>query len=107
MLEGTVDWQHQRTTAQDTVRRLRGVRDVTNLIPVKPKVTPSDVKRKIEEAFRRNAEIDAGHVLVEAEGGEVVLRGTVPAWAERHEAQRAAWAAPGVTNVENRIAVSP
>jgi osmotically-inducible protein OsmY len=107
MLEGAVDWQHQRTTAQDTVRRLRGVRDVTNLHPGEPKVTPSDVKQKIEEAFRRNAEIDAGHVLVEAAGSKVVLRGSVRSWAEREEASRAAWAAPGITKVDNRIAVSP
>ncbi|MBZ4369528.1 BON domain-containing protein, partial [Mycobacterium tuberculosis] len=73
---------------------------------VKPKVAPSEVRRKIEDALRRSAEVDAGRITVEANGGEVILRGTVRSWAERQEAERAAWAAPGVTRVDNRISIS-
>jgi osmotically-inducible protein OsmY len=70
-------------------------------------VPPTDIKRKIEEAFRRSAEIDANRITVETRGGEIILRGTVRSWAEREEAERAAWAAPGVTKVTNLITVSP
>jgi osmotically-inducible protein OsmY len=77
------------------------------LIRLKPRVTPIEIKRKIEEAFRRSALIDANRVTVEASGGEVMLKGTVRSWAERQEAERAAWLAPGVTRVDNRIQISP
>jgi osmotically-inducible protein OsmY len=73
---------------------------------VKPKVAPFEIRRKIEDAFRRSAEIDASRITVEANGSEVILRGTVRSWAERQEAERAAWAAPGVTRVDNRISIS-
>jgi osmotically-inducible protein OsmY len=104
-LEGEVEWNHQREQAESAVRRIKGVKGITNLIQLKPKVRPDDVKRKIEEAFKRSAEIDANRVTVEANGSEVVLRGTVRSWAERQEAERAAWAAPGVTKVDNRIVI--
>jgi osmotically-inducible protein OsmY len=77
------------------------------LIQLKPRVQPSEIKRKIQDAFKRSAEVDANRITVEANGGEVVLKGTVRSWIEREEAERAAWAAPGVTKVEDRIVVSP
>ena len=106
-LEGEVEWNYQRELAANTVRRLKGVMGVSNLIQVKPRAQPAEVKRKIEEAFRRSAEVDAKHVTVETTGSEVVLRGTVRSWFERQEAERAAWAAPGVTKVDNRLVISP
>jgi osmotically-inducible protein OsmY len=105
-LEGTVDWNYARERAEDAVKRIRGVKGVTNSIELKPKVTPYEIRRKIEDAFRRSAELDASRVTVEANGSEVILRGTVKSWAERQEAERTAWAAPGVTRVDNRIAIS-
>jgi osmotically-inducible protein OsmY len=105
-LEGNVEWNYSRERAESAVKRARGVKGVTNSIVVKPKVAAHEIRRKIEDAFRRSAEIDASRVTVEANGSEVVLRGTVKAWAERQEAERAAWAAPGVTKVDNRITVS-
>jgi osmotically-inducible protein OsmY len=106
-LEGAVEWQYQKTTAETAVRRVKGVKGVTNAITVKPKVEPSELQRKIMEAFRRNAEVDANRITVEAHGSEVILKGTVRSWIEREEAERVAWSAPGITHVEDRIVVSP
>jgi osmotically-inducible protein OsmY len=106
-LEGEVEWQYQRVTAEQAVRGVKGVRGVSNLIKLKPRVQPSELKKKIQEAFRRGAEVDANRIIVEANGGEVILKGTVRSWIERKEAERVAWAAPGVTKVDDRIIVSP
>ena len=104
-LKGEVEWEFQRRRAVDTALRVSGVTGLTNEIEIKPKVKPEDLKRKIEDAFKRNAEVDAQHITVEAEGNKVVLRGKVRSWAEREEAARIAWLAPGVTHVDNRITI--
>jgi osmotically-inducible protein OsmY len=106
-LEGAVEWQYQKTTAENAVRKVKGVKGVTNVVTVKPKVQPSELQHKIMEAFKRNAEVDANRITVEANGSEVILKGTVRSWIEREEAERVAWSAPGVTKVEDRIVVSP
>jgi len=105
-LEGEVEWQYQKVDAERVVRRLTGVKGVTNLIVVKPRVTASDLKRKIEEALVRSVKTDAEHITVEVEGSKAILKGMVRSWAEKEEAERAAWLAPGITEVDNRITIS-
>lgn len=102
-LKGEVPWQYQKEEAERVVRHLRGVNGVINEIVVKPQVTPSDVKKKIEDALVRSATIDASRITVEVQGNKAILKGRVRAWAEREEAERAAWSAPGISSVENRI----
>jgi osmotically-inducible protein OsmY len=100
----SVQWLH---VPIGRLRKVKGVKDVTNVVTVKPKVQPSELQHKIMEAFKRNAEVDANRITVEANGSEVLLKGTVRSWIEREEAERVAWSAPGVTKVEDRIVVSP
>jgi osmotically-inducible protein OsmY len=104
-LDGTVEWHYQRERAESAVRHLSGVISVMNSIMVQPRVAPDNIKHRIEDAFRRIAEVDASHIKVEANGSEVTLRGEVRSWAERDQAQQSAWSAPGVTRVDNGLTV--
>lgn len=106
-LEGEVALQFQRAAAENAVRRLNGVSGVTNLIRLQtgPTVQSSEVKDQIEAAFRHSAEIDARGIQVDASDGTITLRGKVRTWAEREEAERAAWAAPGVSAVQDELTV--
>jgi osmotically-inducible protein OsmY len=102
-LKGDVEWQYQRQEAERVVRRLWGVKGVSNLILVKPQISPTDLKKKIEDALVRSAEVDAKNITVEVQGGKAILKGRVRTWSERQEAERTAWLAPGVTSVDNQI----
>ncbi len=104
-LEGTVEWHYQRERAESAMRRLSGVLGVSNSIRIKPAVAPENIKRRIEDAFKRLAHVDADHITVNAHGSDVTLRGEVRSWAERDEALQTAWAAPGVANVKNELTV--
>jgi osmotically-inducible protein OsmY len=106
-LKGHVDWEFQRAAASNTVRDLTGVRGVSNTISVEPRASVPDVKAKIEAAFKRSAEIDARRINVAVADRKVTLTGNVHSWFERDEARQAAWAAPGVREVEDHIAVTP
>jgi osmotically-inducible protein OsmY len=106
-LKGHVTWQYQKDAAARAVRDLAGVLGVSNHIVVEPAVEAGDVQSKIEAAFKRSAEIDSRRVHVNVSDGKVTLTGNVRSWAERQEAERAAWAAAGVTQVDDRLAVVP
>lgn len=104
-LEGEVKLWYQRQAAENAVRGLKGVKGLVNLTSIRPEPRPGDVKSRIEAAFRRSAEIDASRIQVNTGDGKVTLRGRVRSWAEREEAENAAWAAPGVTTVDDELKV--
>lgn len=106
-LQGTVDWDFQRRAAESCVHNVAGVRGVVNHIEIKPRVSATEVSTKIEDALRRNAELDARRITVSATDSKVHLYGSVRSWFEREEAERAAWAAPGVAEVVDHISVVP
>jgi osmotically-inducible protein OsmY len=105
-LEGEVDYGFQRMAAERAISRLAGVKGVTNLIVVKPRVMPEHLKEDIEQALVRNARTDAQHIQVNVEGRKVILRGTVSSYAEKEAAENTAWSEPGVTEVEDHILVA-
>ncbi len=105
-LEGTVEWHDQRERAEAAARRVHGVLGVRNSIGLKHKTVPAeDIKQKIEASFQRNAIIDAKGITVHVQGGQVILRGEVRSWAEREQARRATWSAPGVAVVKDELVV--
>lgn len=106
-LEGGVEWEYQRLAAKSAVKYLVGVRGVSNLVTLEPRLSQLDVSQRIKEALRRRAEVDAGKIEIDAKDGVVTLRGSVHSWTERRDAEFAAWAAPGVSRVEDQLVVHP
>jgi osmotically-inducible protein OsmY len=105
-LEGEVDWQFQKSAAEKVIRKLKGIKGISNLIALKSKLSKEEIKEEIESALRRSADIDAENIQVNTDGDKVILRGTVRSWHEREEAERAAWRSPGVKSVEDDITVA-
>jgi osmotically-inducible protein OsmY len=105
-LDGIVDLNFQKVEAENVVANLLGVKGVTNRIEVSARVSPRNIKREIKKALERSAKVDPKAVSVELDGTRVILSGVVKSWRERKEAERAAWAAPGISNVENKIEIA-
>ena len=106
-LDGEVEWQFQKTTAENAIKYTLGVKGITNRISVKPRINAADVKAKIEGAFARRAQLDANQIKVESTDSKVVLRGNVRSWQAKEQAEQAAWSAPGVASVENNVVITP
>jgi osmotically-inducible protein OsmY len=104
-LSGEVSWQYQKDQAESDIRKIQGVRSIANRITVKPAVQPFEVKRKIEEALKRNAELEASDISISASGSSITLSGHVNTWHQREIAEQAAWSAPGVTAVTDQLQV--
>jgi osmotically-inducible protein OsmY len=105
-LDGKVQWHYQRQAADKAVRELAGVRGVSNMIAITPSVSPANVRERIENALKRDAELEANRIRVSVQDHKVTLDGTVRTWAEREAAERAAWAVPGVSSVVDHISVA-
>jgi osmotically-inducible protein OsmY len=105
-LTGTLDWQYQKAGAADVLKGIKGVTGISNRIELRPRVSSVDVKKRIEGALKRNAQLEAKGIIVNVAGNKVILEGNVKAWSERRMAERAAWATPGVTAVDDRLTVS-
>ena len=104
-LDGEVEWEYQRINAKSAIENLTGVRSVINLITVKPVVTATDIQKKMSSFFHRSATIDSGKITAEVKGSKVILRGTVRSFAEKEDAETAAWNAPGVTSIESKLEI--
>lgn len=104
-LEGTTDWSFQRISAQSSVQNLVGVKGVNNRIIIKQRVSGLDVKQKIKDSFLRTAGTDAENIVVESLGDKIILRGHVRSFIEKEDAEHAAWAAPGVNSVDNKLEI--
>ncbi|MBX4958191.1 BON domain-containing protein [Rhizobium lentis] len=104
-LTGKAEWQYQKNAAADAVRNLAGVVGLSNLIEISPSVSAADVKKRIEDAFKRDAELESQGIRVEVSGGSVTLKGKVHTWSERRAAERAAWSAPGIKTLNDQIAI--
>jgi osmotically-inducible protein OsmY len=105
-LSGQVEWYYQKVSAEDAVRKISGIKGVSNMLTIEPRVQPSDIKNRIENALKRKAGVEASKIKVSVAGGKVTLDGDVNAWFERNAAEGAAWAAPGVTSVEDHIRIA-
>ncbi len=106
-LKGEVEYAFQKHDTERAVQRLSDVKGVTNFITVKPRLSPTDLKQQLERALVRNAQTNARHITVEVQGSKVILHGTVRSYARKREAADAAWSAPGVSEVDNQIVISP
>lgn len=105
-LSGTVDWQYQRTAAEDDMRKLSGIVSVTNMIKIKTRIDAPDIRAKIKSALKRHAEIEADAIRISIQdGNKVILEGRVDNWDERYKVEHAAWSTPGVASVDDRLAI--